>query len=182
MQFNPYMPQYGSYVPQYNNRFQQPEQQYQQYSQPSQQSYPQNPQTYPQVAIGLQGKLIDNADVVKVTDIPLDGSISYFPLADGSAILTKQLQTDGTSKVTIYKPSVEVEKAVETPKYVTEDKVIELIQREPEEVKELKEEIRNLKRQLRDMSEDLRELREVKDTRDTRETRETRDSKRKGDN
>ena len=182
MQFNPYMPQYGSYVPQYNNRFQQPEQQYQQYSQPSQQSYPQNPQAYPQVAIGLQGKLIDNAEVVKVTEIPMDGSISFFPLADGSAILTKQLQTDGTSKVVVYKPSVESEKPVETPKYVTEDKVIELIQREPEEVKELKEEIRNLKRQLRDMSEDLRELREVKETRDSRDTRETRDSKRKGDN
>ena len=174
MQFNPYMPQYGSYVPQYNNRFQQPEQQYQQYSQPSQQSYPQNPQAYPQVAIGLQGKLIDNAEVVKVTEIPMDGSISFFPLA--------QLQTDGTSKVVVYKPSVESEKPVETPKYVTEDKVIELIQREPEEVKELKEEIRNLKRQLRDMSEDLRELREVKETRDSRDTRETRDSKRKGDN
>lgn len=40
----------------------------------------------------LQGKSIDNLEVVKAMDIPLDGSISYFPLVDGSAIVTKQLQ------------------------------------------------------------------------------------------
>ena len=165
MQFNPYMPQFGGYVPQFNNRMQQPEQQYPQYTQPTQPTYPQNPQTYPQASLGLQGKLIDNAEVVKVTEIPMDGSISYFPLADGSAILTKQLQVDGTSKVVIYKPSVESEKTVETPQYVTEDKVLELIKKEPENVKELKEEMKNLKRQLRDMTEDLREIREMKETR-----------------
>ena len=165
MQFNPYMPQFGGYVPQFNNRMQQPEQQYPQYSQPAQPTYPQNPQTYPQASLGLQGKLIENAEMVKVIEIPMDGSTSFFPLADGSAILTKQLQVDGTSKVVIYKPSVEPEKAVETPQYVTEDKVLELIKKEPENVKELKEEIKNLKRQLRDMTEDLREIREMKETR-----------------
>lgn len=39
----------------------------------------------------LQGKVIDNLEVVKATDILLDGSVNYFPLADGSAIATKQL-------------------------------------------------------------------------------------------
>ena len=165
MQFNPYMPQFGGYVPQFNNRMQQPEQQYPQYSQPAQPTYPQNPQTYPQASLGLQGKLIENAEMVKVIEIPMDGSTSFFPLADGSAILTKQLQVDGTSKVVIYKPTTEPEKAVETPQYVTEDKVLELIKKEPENVKELKEEIKNLKRQLRDMTEDLREIREMKETR-----------------
>ena len=159
------MPQFGGYMPQFNNRVQQPEQQYPQYTQSTQSTYPQNPQTYTQASLGLQGKLIDNAEVVKVTEIPMDGSVSYFPLADGSAILTKQLQVDGTSKVVIYKPSVESEKAVETPQYVTEDKVLELIKKEPENVKELKEEIKNLKRQLRDMTEDLREIREMKEIR-----------------
>ena len=66
---------------------------------------------------GLMGKVVDSADVVKVTDIPLDGSTSYFPLVDGSAILTKKLQVDGTSKIVVYKPVVEEPK--ETPKYVT---------------------------------------------------------------
>ena len=66
---------------------------------------------------GLMGKVVDSADIVKVTDIPLDGSTSYFPLVDGSAILTKKLQVDGTSKIVVYKPVVEEPK--ETPKYVT---------------------------------------------------------------
>ena len=74
--------------------------------------------------LGLFGKVVDSADVVKVTDIPLDGSTSYFPLTDGSAILTKKLQLDGTSKITVYKPVVEEEKP--TPKYVTFDDLEEI--------------------------------------------------------
>ena len=164
MQFNPYMPQYGGYMPQFNNRMQQAEQTYPQYSQVAQPTYPQNPQTYQQASLGLQGKLVDSIEVVRAIDIPLDGSTSFFPLADGSAIVTKQLQADGTSKTTIYKPSTEPEKPVEAPQYITEDKVMELIKKEPENVKELKEEIKNLKRQLRDMTEDLRELREMRES------------------
>lgn len=57
----------------------------------------------------LLGKVVDSIEVVKATDIPLDGSTSYFPLTDGSAIITKKLQVDGTSKTIIYKP-VEEEK------------------------------------------------------------------------
>jgi hypothetical protein len=48
----------------------------------------------------LLGKVVDGIDVVRGLDIPLDGSTSYFPLADGSAIATKQLQQDGTSRIT----------------------------------------------------------------------------------
>ena len=59
---------------------------------------------------GLLGKSVDNIDVVKATDIPLDGSISYFPLTDGSAIVSKQLQNDGTSKIVVYKPTQEDKK------------------------------------------------------------------------
>ena len=29
----------------------------------------------------LNGKQVDSIDVVKATDIPLDGSVSYFPIA-----------------------------------------------------------------------------------------------------
>ena len=84
--FNPYMNQ---------QRFQnQPLNQ-----QPIQQTLPQIPQV-----CSLMGKQVDSIDVVKATDIPLDGSTCYFPLIDGSAIVTKKLQNDGTSKTIIYKP------------------------------------------------------------------------------
>ena len=69
----------------------------------------------------LQGKIVDSVDVVKSMDIPLDGSVSYYALADGSAIVTKQLQSDGTSRTIIYKPS-ENEKE-KTVKYLTIDEL-----------------------------------------------------------
>lgn len=162
--YNPYAPQM--------QRLQQMEQQYPQFAQQPQQSYPQNPQSYPQQSLGLQGKSVDSIDVVKAMDIPLDGSISYFPLADGTAIVTKQLQSDGTSATKIYKPLLEPERAAEQPKYMTEDKVMELIQKEPQTVKELREEIKNLKRQLRDVSDDLRDMRDAKETKETKRKRE----------
>lgn len=80
----------------------------------------------------LQGKVIDNIDAVRVADIPLDGSISYYPLADGTAIVSKQLQQDGTSKIIVYKPM-----NTQETRYVTEN-----------ELKDIREEIDSLKKQL----------------------------------
>lgn len=100
--YNPY------YQPQMN-RYQPID--YQQY----QPSYPQNPQSYQQsYQQVLQGKAVESVDVVKAMDIPLDGSISYFPTTDGTAIVTKQLQKDGTSRTIIYKPTVTNENALQS--------------------------------------------------------------------
>lgn len=111
----------------------------------------------------LQGKSIDNLEVVKAMDIPLDGSVSYFPLVDGTAIVTKQLQQDGTSKITIYKP-IEAEEA-SAVKYATlediENKLNSLRFITPEDLekkissiklpdtKDLQSDIKNLKKQIR---------------------------------
>lgn len=96
----------------------------------------------------LQGKSIDNLEVVKAMDIPLDGSISYFPLVDGSAIVTKQLQQDGTSKITIYKP-IEAEEAT-TTKYATIEDIDERIKNiEMPDTKSLQNDIKTLKKQMR---------------------------------
>lgn len=153
--YNPYQFANPYYVP--NNRIQNSEQFQPQFSQPQPQSYPQNPQSYPQPIAGLQGKSVDNVDVVKATDIPLDGSISYFPITDGSAIVTKQLQNDGTSKMVIYKPVTPEQVKEELPKYVTVTEVEEMLKQEPKDVKDLKEEIKNLKRQIRDLTDDIKD-------------------------
>lgn len=154
--YNPYMPA--------NQRTQNVEQQYTPYTpytpQP-QQSYPQNPQSYPQASVGLQGKTVESLEVAKVMEIPLDGSTSFFPLADGSAIITKQLQADGTSKTIIYKPDLEPQKPVEQPKYVTEEEVKEMIESGSDG---LLDDIQELRRELRNISEDMKELRKPKDT------------------
>ena len=111
-----------------------------------QQSQPVAPMKYN--AGGLQGKSIDNLEVVKAMDIPLDGSISYFPLVDGSAIVTKQLQQDGTSKITIYKP-IEAEEAA-TTKYATIEDVEKQIKGiKMPDMKPLQDEIKTLKKQIR---------------------------------
>lgn len=164
MQYNPYMPQFGGFMPQFNNRMQQQEQQYSQFGQVAQPSYPQNSQTYPQPNLVLNGKLVESAEVVKVLETPLDGTVSYFPLTDGSGIITKQLQTDGTTKTTIYKPVTESEKVTEQPKYVTEDKLLKMLENESEGVLELKDEVKDIKRQLRDLSEDLKEVKKIKES------------------
>ena len=100
----------------------------------------------------LNGKLVDSIDVVKSTDIPLDGSISYFPLTDGTAIVSKQLKQDGTSKMTVYKP-VEEKEAPKLEYATKEDleksiKEIDLsdIDDLKDEIKELKAEIKKLKK------------------------------------
>ena len=98
----------------------------------------------------LLGKSVDNIDVVKATDIPLDGSISYFPLTDGSAIVSKQLQMDGTSKMVVYKPVKE--DSDDSKKFVTfEEMQNELAKIDILELEDLKDEIKEIKKQLKSM-------------------------------
>ncbi len=97
----------------------------------------------------LLGKSVDNIDVVKATDIPLDGSISYFPLTDGSAIVSKQLQMDGTSKMVVYKPVKEDND--DSKKFVTfEEMQSELAKIDILDLEDLKDEIKEIKKQLKE--------------------------------
>lgn len=102
----------------------------------------------------LQGKIVDSVDVVKSMDIPLDGSVSYFALADGSAIVTKQLQSDGTSRTIIYKPS-ENEKE-KTVKYLTIDE-LETALNDLEGMQNIKNDIKEIKKQLKGFKKDKEE-------------------------
>lgn len=134
--YNPYNPYYA-----YNTQVQQTPRQ-------PQQAYK------PQNAV-LQGKVVDSLDVVRATDIPYDGSVSYFPLTDHSAIITKQLQQDGTSKMVIYKPITDNEEV--KPKYITEEELKDQIKNmNSKDIKDMKEDIKALKRRLEDISDDLK--------------------------
>lgn len=96
----------------------------------------------------LQGKSIDNLEVVKAMDIPLDGSVSYFPLVDGSAIVTKQLQQDGTSKITIFKP-IEAEEAPSVKYATIEDIETRINNIKVPDTKSLQDDIKTIKKQIR---------------------------------
>lgn len=102
-------------------------------------------QVYNKPVVSLQGKLAESLDVIKATEVSFDGTISYFPLTDGSAIITKQLQPDGTTKMVTYKPTIENEK-VEMPQYITSDELKEAL--EKIEIKDYSKEIEELKKQI----------------------------------
>lgn len=150
MAFNPY---YG-YTPQYGKTpyyMQQPmaTPQYQ----PQATDYMSQMQNAYQKPLALQGKTVDNIEVVKATDIPLDGSVSYFPLVDGSSIVTKQLMQDGTSRMIVYKPVETTPNAntIENKEtYVTEKQLEEKLKIFNNE--ELKQEIEKLKKQIKDLT------------------------------
>lgn len=99
--------------------------------------------------IGILGKIVDSIEVVKAMDIPLDGSVSYFPLTDGTAIVSKQLQNDGTSKMVVYKPTQEDKK--ETIQFATLDDIQDAIDNlDLGDIQDLKEDIKEIKRQLKE--------------------------------
>lgn len=55
------------------------------------------------------GKIVESMDVVKVTDIPMDGNMYYFPQADGQAIYGKKFLPNGQTQILAFKPSLENE-------------------------------------------------------------------------
>ena len=117
---------------------------------------PSNQQYVPPIApiqpinnnLGLLGKSVDSVEVVKAMDIPLDGSTSYFPLTDGSAIVTKKLLSDGTSKTIVYKP-VEEPKS-ESPKYITLDELEKMDFVSGNDLKDIRNEIRDIRNALKE--------------------------------
>lgn len=98
----------------------------------------------------ILGKQVESIEVVKATEVPFDGSTSYFPLSDGSAIITKKIQSDGTSKIMTYKPIIEKEK--ESPKYITVDELKEAIDDiDLSELTELRKDLKDLDKRLKDL-------------------------------
>ena len=53
------------------------------------------------------GKMVDSIDVVKATDIPMDGNAYYFPKADGTEVYCKQWLQNGTTRILTFKPDFE---------------------------------------------------------------------------
>lgn len=132
---------YNPYMQPFNNNFNQPLQNSAMNLQSSANSVVNNRQV-------LNGKLVDSIEVVKATEVNLDGTTGYYPLTDGSAIVTKKLLTDGTSKMTIYKPVEEKD----TPKveYATMEDVKKSIKEiDLSEVDDLRDEVKELKAEIK---------------------------------
>lgn len=50
------------------------------------------------------GKMVESIDIVKATDIPIDGNIYYFPKADGTEIYSKTWLSNGQTRILTFKP------------------------------------------------------------------------------
>lgn len=50
------------------------------------------------------GKIVESIDIVKTTDIPMDGNAYYFPKADGTEIYAKQWLANGQTRILTFKP------------------------------------------------------------------------------
>lgn len=146
---------YNTYNPYLNRFYGQP-----QANTPQPMEMSAQPQNVSQIGLNrafLNGKQVESIDIVKSLEIPLDGSISYFPLVNGTAIATKQLMQDGTSKITIYEPKVEKESI----KYATIDDIDKKIEKlDFSEIDDLKEEINDLKKELKELKNKLKTKKE----------------------
>ncbi len=98
MQMNPYqMPQANNYMPQYQT--------YQQAYNPMQniQRFQQQQQTE-QMQQGIFGKVVQSQDSIVANDVPMNGSVAFFPKSDLSEIYAKQWNADGTISTMVFKP------------------------------------------------------------------------------
>lgn len=114
---------------------------YAQYQQPQFNPYLQRMENLQQFQQSLQptnqipaiGKVVESMDIVKVTDIPMDGNMYYFPKADGSEIYSKQFMPNGQTRILTFKPLLDDESNNSTPeeeklKFTTFERVLEGIQ------------------------------------------------------
>jgi hypothetical protein len=91
------MPQANNYAPQY--------QQYQQAYNPMQNIQRFQQQQQPeQIQQGIFGKVVQSQDSIVANDVPMNGSVAFFPKSDLSEIYAKQWSADGTISTMVFKP------------------------------------------------------------------------------
>lgn len=96
--YNPqgfYPQQYGNYAP------------YQQIQQQRFQPQEQYPAMQNQQAIGLNGRIVQVVENINANEVPMDGSMAFFPKRDLSEIYVKGWNADGTIKTIVYKPQID---------------------------------------------------------------------------
>ena len=103
----PYLnPNYFNQYNQMQNPYMDRMAQLQQYQQSLQQPLPTTQMSGANQMSAL-GKMVDSIDVVKATDIPMDGNAYYFPKADGTEVYCKQWLQNGTTRILTFKPVLE---------------------------------------------------------------------------
>ena len=90
-------PQYNPYLQRMENL--------QQFQQVMQQPVQNNPNLTPGLnMLASLVKVVESIDMVKATDIPMDGNMYYFPKADGTEIYGKAWMANGQTRILTFKP------------------------------------------------------------------------------
>ena len=96
---NPYQPQMMTYTPGYNAYPYNPMQRFQEQQLPQQQNL--------QIQAGINGRMVAAVEQIAANDVPMDGSVAFFPKQDLTEIYAKQWGADGSIKTVVYKPYTE---------------------------------------------------------------------------
>lgn len=97
---NPYYLQQNQQgYPQYYNPLAQVQNRAIDYQQNIPNNYQQN-----QIVQGINGKIIAEMSQITANDVPMDGSVAFFPKQDLSEVYAKSWNADGTIRTVTYKP------------------------------------------------------------------------------
>lgn len=97
MMNNPYVQSQNPYMDRMNFL-----QNYQQSLQ--QQPMQMNQQPMPQQIAGINGRIVQAVENINANEVPMDGSMAFFPKQDMSEIYVKGWNADGTINTIVYKP------------------------------------------------------------------------------
>ena len=97
MMNNPYMQSQNPYMDRMNFL-----QNYQQSLQ--QQPMQMNQQPMPQQIAGINGRIVQAVETINPNEVPMDGSVAFFPKQDLTEIYAKSWNADGTIRTLTFKP------------------------------------------------------------------------------
>lgn len=63
-----------------------------------------NQQPMPQQIAGINGRVVQSVENINANEVPMDGSMAFFPKQDMSEIYVKGWNADGTINTIVYKP------------------------------------------------------------------------------
>lgn len=90
--------------------------------QPQEQAPVQMQGTYQQQTVGINGRMVQSVENINANEVPMDGSMAFFPKQDMSEIYVKAWDANGLIKTIVYKPQIEektqqtVNSAIDTEK------------------------------------------------------------------
>lgn len=136
MMNNNYMPMQNPYADRMNFL--------QNYQQTLQQPMQMNQQPMPQQTVGINGRVVQAVENINANEVPMDGSMAFFPKQDMSEIYVKGWNANGTINTIVYKPYTEpggsnagnLTAGIENAKFTLSDESTQLFLNKFEELSE----------------------------------------------